>query len=507
MRITNSMMIDNLLTNLNAGLGRVSKYNSQLSSNRRIVNLSDDPVGVFNSLGARQQIRRLNQYQKNVTAANKWVVQTENAINEMEQTIVNIKELTTEAAGVRNEDDKKNIATQIEELMEHLLETCNGVIGDKHMFAGFNTTNAPFEAIRDGAGKLTGVLYNGYDLTLPGNAVILGKKIANTDHASNFQWTGSMTDYQKYSVSAAGDTLTFTGADGNQITHTISAQEIQDGKIDLSAEGLGTITWENSDPVAATANEIAGAIASAGSITTPSTAVIGERADASLQWKGEITGNEKYRIAVEGDTITFYNSHGSEVAHRQVTDADIAAGQIDLTAEGLGIVSWTGTPANPEELAQLIGSAEFVTSAYGEEHTQDIQFEIGYNMYFDVSFTGIDVVGTGEDNMFNVLINLVNDLNSGAPNEEISTYLTSLTNVQDRLITCMVECGTRTTKLETMKNRYSLDAISYEAARSDVEDIDQAKVIMDMKYSETIYKQALATGAMIIQPTLMDFLN
>ena len=225
MRITNSMMIDNLLTNLNSGLGRVSKYNSQLSSNRRIVNLSDDPVGVFNSLGARQQIRRLNQYQKNVTAANKWVVQTENAINEMEQTIVSIKELTTEAAGVTNEDDKKNIAVQIEELMEHLLETCNGVVGDKRMFAGFNTTNTPFEAIRDDAGKLTGVLYNGYDLTLAGNAVMMGKRIANTDNASDFQWSGNMTDLQKYSISAAGDTLTFMSADGKrQVTHTISAQ-------------------------------------------------------------------------------------------------------------------------------------------------------------------------------------------------------------------------------------------------------------------------------------------
>lgn len=275
----------------------------------------------------------------------------------------------------------------------------------------------------------------------------------------------------------------------------------------MSADGLGIITWNNSDQAAANANEIAEAIASAGYITAPDAAVIGDRADTALQWTGEIKGNEKYRIAVEGDTVTFYNSHGSEVARKQLTAADIAAGQVDLTSQGLGIISWTSTPADPQELAQLIGSAEFVTSAFGEENTQDIQFEIGHEMYFDVSFTGMDVVGTGEDNMFNVLINLVNDLNSGAPNEEISTYLTSLTNVQDRLITCMVECGTRTTKLETITNRYSLDAISYEAARSDIEDIDQAKVIMDMKYSEIIYKQALATGAMIIQPTLMDFLN
>ncbi|MEA5003688.1 MAG: hypothetical protein VB081_09335 [Christensenella sp.] len=65
MRITNSMMIDNLLSNLNAGMRRVGKYNDQLASNRKIVKLSDDPIGVLSSLNARQQIRRLEQYQNN----------------------------------------------------------------------------------------------------------------------------------------------------------------------------------------------------------------------------------------------------------------------------------------------------------------------------------------------------------------------------------------------------------------------------------------------------------
>ena len=56
-------------------------------------------------------------------------------------------------------------------------------------------------------------------------------------------------------------------------------------------------------------------------------------------------------------------------------------------------------------------------------------------------------------------------------------------------------------------NRYSLDAINYEAIRSNIEDIDQAQTIMNYKYSEAIFKQALASGAQIIQPTLMDFLR
>ncbi len=518
MRITNSMMIDNMLGNLNSGMRRVSKYSDQLASNRRIVKLSDDPVGVLNSLTARQQIRRLEQFQKNVSSANSWVTQAETAATEMEQIVISMKELVTSAMGTKNESDKQNIATQITELTEHLLQLGNSVVGDKYIFGGFNTTKPPFEAVRNEAGKLVNVLYNGYDLSQKGNDVLTGKGISNTTNASNFTWTGTMAQSQKYTVSATGDMLTFTDVFGTPTQHQVTAAEIANGEVDLTAEGFGKVSWKNIANPPATAAEIAGAIASVGTISTQDAAVMGPEASPYLQWTGAIGSQEKYSISVEGDTIRFQNSFGSEVAVKQLTAADVAAGQVDLSAQGLGVISWMTTndpaatppytaPATPDDLAALIGSAGFVTSELGEEATQRIQFEIGHAMKADVTFTGIAIAGTGDNSMFKVMSNLINDLNSGVPNEELSKHLSTLTGVQDRLLTTLVASGTRTTQFETMANRYSLDAINYEAIRSDVEDIDQAQTIMNYKYCESIFKQALASGAQIIQPTLMDFLR
>ena len=536
MRITNSMMIDSLLSNLNAGLRRVGKYNDQLASNRKIVKLSDDPVGVLNSLNARQQIRRLQQYQSNVTSARGWVTQTETAINEMEQVVIDMKELVTAAAGVKNNDDKKVYAKQISELTNQLLETCNAVNGDRYVFAGFNTTNAPFVAQRDAAGNLTGVLYNGMDLSKVGKNVQPGADIADTANASGFQWSGKLTDSENYTITAAGDQVTFTDEKGNASTITIDTAGLLAGKEakielkDAAGKSFGTLSWTNGNTVP-TAGEIAGAIASTGTVTTSSIAngfadaVMGPDAKAAvdengLKWEGRM-GDEmqKYTLEAEGDQIRFVNSYGSVVYTHTVTAAEAAAKKIDLSnkGDGFGVISWTTDPQTDpldpskdtigKAVAQMVSSAGFVTSKLGEEATQSIQFEIGYNMKFDVSFTGIDVVGTGDDNMFNVLINLTKDLQNGVPNEEISSYLKSLTKIQDKLLSCMVGTGTRTTKLDAMVNRYSLDAINYEAIRSDVEDIDQAQTIMNYKYSEAIFKQALASGAQIIQPTLMDFLR
>lgn len=310
MRITNSMSINRLVTNLNGGLNKTNNYYMQLSSNRRIVKLSDDPVGVLSSMTARLNIRNLERYQESVREARSWVDESESALRNMQEIFTSIFENVIDAAGTKNDDDKANIGTYIEKMRDQLQQILNTTVGDKYIFAGFNTTNAPFE--KDANGKM---LYNGLDLS------------------------------------------------------------------DMS---------------------------------------------------------------------------------------------VDVT----------------------------------DEEKQVMSFEIGYDIFMDVTFTGIDIAGRGENNMFKILDDLVNDLNNGISNEDLSkNYLSKIESLRNRMSTLTVEVGTRTNKLDLMDQRYEEDAINYEAIRTSIEDIDQAETIMKMKLSETIYKQALAVGAKIIQPTLMDFLR
>lgn len=69
MRITNSMMINNMLRNMSANLNRLDKYQSQLATGRKIRVPSDDPVGASRSLRARTDLARNQQYAKNVDDA------------------------------------------------------------------------------------------------------------------------------------------------------------------------------------------------------------------------------------------------------------------------------------------------------------------------------------------------------------------------------------------------------------------------------------------------------
>lgn len=69
------------------------------------------------------------------------------------------------------------------------------------------------------------------------------------------------------------------------------------------------------------------------------------------------------------------------------------------------------------------------------------------------------------------------------------------------------QIGARTNRLEATVSRLEANEVDYKAQLSSVEDVDLAQAITDLKMEESVYRAALAVGARIIQPTLVDFLR
>lgn len=136
-----------------------------------------------------------------------------------------------------------------------------------------------------------------------------------------------------------------------------------------------------------------------------------------------------------------------------------------------------------------------------------IRYEIAPGMNMDVSVTGIDLMGTGDENVYNVLDGLYNALKSDASAEEISTYVSKLQKCQGNLMSLEAEIGGRVTRLELVETRYEDDYLNYSQMKANVDEIDQAEVIMYYKMAEAVYTAALQVGARILQPSLVNFLN
>ena len=80
MRVTNSMVVNNLLSNLSKNATRLAKYQHQVSSGKRITKPSDDPVGAAYSVRYSTDIEKENQYLSNIESSNEILTATETAL-------------------------------------------------------------------------------------------------------------------------------------------------------------------------------------------------------------------------------------------------------------------------------------------------------------------------------------------------------------------------------------------------------------------------------------------
>lgn len=162
-RVTNSMMINTFVRNMNTNMLKMDKYTSQLSSNRKIVHLSDDPVGVFDALTARQRLQRYDQYKSTLITARNWNEQADSTLQEVSARLTDLKEQLIYATdnATKTPEDRANIGAYVAELKKNLVSGLNAAVGNQYIFAGYNTYTAPF-TIEEATGK---VMYNGIDLT------------------------------------------------------------------------------------------------------------------------------------------------------------------------------------------------------------------------------------------------------------------------------------------------------------------------------------------------------
>jgi flagellar hook-associated protein 3 FlgL len=158
------MLINSFINNMNSNVKRMSKYQDQLSTARKIQRPSDDPVGVLSSLQVRTDLSKTAQYNRNVDDGKSWLKHTETSLMEMNDIILRTYELAVQAANDTNSpEEREKISMEVEQLKEQLVEVANTAYAGRYIFGGYNTTMKPFK-IRDDGASGEAIFYNGNDL-------------------------------------------------------------------------------------------------------------------------------------------------------------------------------------------------------------------------------------------------------------------------------------------------------------------------------------------------------
>jgi len=134
------MIINNLMRNLNKNLNRLEKTQRNLSSGKKFVNPSDDPIGVSRSLRLNTEVAAMDQYKRNADDALSWLSTTEMAAKNINEVLKRAKELTVQAASETNSiNERLSIAEEIKELRNQLIHIGNTTYAGSYLFSGFKT--------------------------------------------------------------------------------------------------------------------------------------------------------------------------------------------------------------------------------------------------------------------------------------------------------------------------------------------------------------------------------
>jgi flagellar hook-associated protein 3 FlgL len=155
MRVTTQMAVNNLVGNLNRSFGRMVRFQQELSSGSRLNNLSDDPAAVERSLSLRSELRNIEQFQKNIDDGTGWLELSEVSLSELETLFVEARGLAVQGASdTYNSQQRRSLADQIDQFLEHALSLSESRYRGRYIFAGTQTGDPPYGATRDQEGMI-----------------------------------------------------------------------------------------------------------------------------------------------------------------------------------------------------------------------------------------------------------------------------------------------------------------------------------------------------------------
>jgi flagellar hook-associated protein 3 FlgL len=146
-------------------------------------------------------------------------------------------------------------------------------------------------------------------------------------------------------------------------------------------------------------------------------------------------------------------------------------------------------------------------------NSENIKYEIGIGDNININVPGGDLFNAGADTTAGTtgdMIQKMNDFLTALDNGDSSAVDAIIGNIDDimsEVLRVRSDVGARINRLELTGHRLDTDSINFTNLMSKNEDADIAKVILDLKNEENVYRASLAGGARIILPSLIDFLR
>lgn len=542
MRITNKIIQQNNLSNINTNKIYQDKLSTQMSTQKKINRPSDDPVVAIRALRLRSNVTEVTQYySKNIPDAESWLSVTEDALDNLSKVMTEmIKQCTKGFNSPLKTEDREIILKQMKALAEEVYSTGDADYAGRYIFTGYRTdTSLSFLKAEDTPYSITEQLDNTAIDSV--TKVNLKTKKANGESGSSILDLNSsnymsdemqeMDEEDIFTVEvhrirlaykncseyedAAGvsPSISFIDKDGKAQTWTGWYDET---KSDDENQNTFKLMHSYEDPYSAAANDPDALI------YVPETGEI-------------LMGENKYAelMAVRDDDSTKTNE-----AEIRVTYEKNNWEKGDLRPE-----HYFFCKSNPRTDESIVYNESYLT---GDAERQDIEYDVGFNQTIRINSTADQCFQHGIGREVDDLVNAIQDVldlekvkadiekmmesvdadseNGRILKQQLAAVNKALTCAKDKeqklfgkgitsfqgylddASMCITECGTRSSKLSLIQSRMQNQKTTFETLKSENEDIDITEVIIYLSSAKMTYEASLMATGKVSQTTLLNFI-
>lgn len=571
MRVSTSMLFDSNVRSLNDKSAALLKTQQQVSSGKRILTPSDDPVAAAQVLELTQSASVNTQYQSSQTAAQNNLGLIDNQLSSVSDLLGRIRELGVQAGDAAlSTADRKSISTELRSDFDQLMSIANSTDGNgKYLFSGYQSTNQPFagsvengvtysgddgqRAVRVSGSRLMPVSAAGNDIFMnakDGNGVFVTaaqtQRSANTGTASidagtvtdPVKWTSSANP-GKVNVSFWTDTTGAIGAAGATY-------------YDLVDAGTGKSLFTG----AASATGAGGSYTTAHAYTSGASIPLSNVGPPAFDFGASVTVSG---TPASGDTFVLTSGAGSAsnsyfstsplmTASSNSGSALIDAGAVsdptkwnNAANSGQLQVRFWQDPATSSLYYDLVDATDGKSLFTGTSSTTGAggTFTHAYTSGNAISFSGlaapyndfgasVTVTGTpaggdsftvnrsGSNGLFSMLSNMINAVETPSVTgpagntqmqNQLSSALTNLSQVEDNVLRVRADVGSRLTELTSLGSSSQNLDTQYQTSISSLQSVDYNKAITDLTQQQTQLQATQQSFVKIAGLSLFNYLT
>ncbi|MCR5209262.1 MAG: hypothetical protein K6C99_03515 [Lachnospiraceae bacterium] len=520
MRITNKVMQNNSLRNINNNKVQQDMFNTQLATGKKVDKPSDDPVVAIRSLRLRSDVAQIDQYYKrNIEDASSWLQLTEGSAKQTISAITGmIEKCESGASDQYTVEDKLVMIDSLIELKNEVYRTGDSDYAGRYIFTGYRTNTSL-----------------SFGNEVPENETYQITEAFDFDDLDEMTYvdTGKLSDITSSNYSTYGSGTT---------------DEVTEQSIESMQYYRFRVGYDNLDGTAITLSAVDGDPLPAG---IPTTAAVAADRDAAYNAAASGTGvfqliKETGEVVMSRDVYdAINNAKNADGTHRKlsVTYEKSEFRNTDLRPEHYYYCNRFPQGSDSTDPGNIEFNADYKNSGAWD---QPIEYQIGFNQKIQVNSYAADIFSTSigrdvsevtdiADRLKDVISQVdmlkglagdktksdaeLADINaeldaakkaktylSDQLQKTFSKYITRMQGYLDIADEALTQMGNRGAQLDLVKNRLSDQQTTFKELQSNNEDADATEVAVQLSSAQVSYEAALMATGKMIQTTLLNYL-